>query len=95
MADLKPAYLVHGDDDAKLDSWRERLRARARDEGPSTSLEVLAGDALTIDAFVEATGALTLSVGRRYVLADSNPAAVAVMEQRLGGEGAGSGTVAS
>jgi DNA polymerase-3 subunit delta len=70
MADLKPAYLVHGDDDAKLDSWRERLRARARDEGPSTSLEVLAGDALTIDAFVEATGALTLSVGRRYVLAD-------------------------
>lgn len=70
MADLKPAYLVHGDDDAKLDSWRERLRARARDEGPSTSLEVLAGDALTIDAFVEATGALTLSVGPRYVLAD-------------------------
>jgi DNA polymerase III subunit delta len=70
MADLKPAYLVHGDDDAKLDSWRERLRARARDEGPSTSLEVLAGDALTIDAFVAATGALTLSVGRRYVLAD-------------------------
>jgi DNA polymerase III subunit delta len=70
MADLKPAYLVHGDDDAKLDSWRQRLRARARDEGPSVSLEVLAGDALTIDGFVEATGALTLSVGRRYVLAD-------------------------
>jgi DNA polymerase-3 subunit delta len=70
MADLKPAYLVHGDDDARLDSWRQRLRARAREEGPSTSLEVLAGDALTIDAFVEATGALTLSVGRRYVLAD-------------------------
>jgi DNA polymerase III subunit delta len=70
MADLKPAYLLHGDDDAKLDSWRERLRARARDEGPSTSLEILGGDALTIDAFVEATGALTLSVGRRYVLAD-------------------------
>jgi DNA polymerase-3 subunit delta len=70
MAELKPAYLIHGDDDAKLDSWRHRLRARARDEGPSTSLEMLAGDALTIDAFVEAIGALTLSVGRRYVLAD-------------------------
>jgi DNA polymerase-3 subunit delta len=70
MADLKPAYLVHGDDEAKLDSWRQRLRARARDEGPSTSLEVIAGEALTIDAFVEAMGALTLSVGRRYVLAD-------------------------
>ncbi len=70
MADLKPAYLVHGDDDAKLDSWRRRLRARAGDEGASTSLEVLAGDALTADAFAEATGALTLSVGRRFVLAD-------------------------
>jgi DNA polymerase-3 subunit delta len=70
MADLKAAYLVHGDDEAKLDSWRQRLRARARDEGPSTSLEILAGEDLTADAFVEATGALTLSVGRRYVLAD-------------------------
>jgi DNA polymerase III subunit delta len=70
MADLKPAYLVHGDDEAKLDSWRERLRARARDEGSSTTLEILSGDALTVDAFAAATGALTLSVGRRYVLAD-------------------------
>jgi DNA polymerase-3 subunit delta len=70
MADLKPAYLVHGDDEAKLDSWRRRLRARALDEGPSTGLEVLAGDTLTADAFAEATGALTLSMGRRYVLAD-------------------------
>jgi site-specific DNA-methyltransferase (adenine-specific) len=40
-------------------------------------------------------GAVCAQLGRRYVLADSNPAAVAVMEQRLGGEGAGSGTVAS
>jgi DNA polymerase-3 subunit delta len=70
MADLKPAYLVHGDDEARLDSWRRRLRRRARDEGPSTTLEVLSGDALTIEAFVEVTGALTLSVGRRYVMAD-------------------------
>jgi site-specific DNA-methyltransferase (adenine-specific) len=40
-------------------------------------------------------GAVCAQLGRRYVLADSNPAAVAVMEQRLGGKGAGSGTVAS
>ena len=70
MADLKPAYLVHGDDDVKLDSWRARLRARGEAEGPSASLEVLAGDRLTPAAFAEATGALTLAVGRRYVLAD-------------------------
>ncbi len=70
MADLKPAYLVHGDDEAKLDSWRRRLRVRAGTDGPETTLEVLAGDALTGDAFAEATGALTLTVGPRYVLAD-------------------------
>ena len=70
MADLKPAYLVHGDDEVKLDSWRRRLRARASAEGPSTTLEVLAGDALTAEAFADAIGALTLSVGPRYVMAD-------------------------
>jgi DNA polymerase III subunit delta len=70
MTDLKPAYLVHGDDDVKLDSWRRRLRARAREEEASTTLEVLSGDQLTAEAFIEATGALTLAVGRRYVLAD-------------------------
>jgi DNA polymerase-3 subunit delta len=70
MADLKPAYLVHGDDEVKLDSWRARLRARAATEGPSATLDVLAGDRLTPGAFAEATGSLTLAVGRRYVLAD-------------------------
>jgi DNA polymerase III subunit delta len=70
MADLKPAYLVHGDDEVKLDSWRRRLRARAATEGEATTLEVLTGDRLTPAAFADATGALTLAVGRRYVLAD-------------------------
>src|SRR5436190_23468122 len=69
MADLKPAYLVHGDDDVKLDNWRGRLRARAEAE-EATTLEALSGDRLTPSAFAEATGALTLAVGRRYVLAD-------------------------
>ena len=35
MADLKPLYLVHGDDDARIDAWRSRVRKRAdnpRDE---------------------------------------------------------------
>jgi DNA polymerase III subunit delta len=70
MADLKPAYLVHGDDEVKLDSWRARLRARVATEGSDGSLEVLAGDRLTPGAFAEATSALTLGLGRRYLLAD-------------------------
>ena len=40
MAELKPAYLVHGDDEVKLDAWRARLRARAG-RGPEATLEVL------------------------------------------------------
>ena len=32
VADFKPVYLVHGDDDAKIDSWRTRVRGRAEQE---------------------------------------------------------------
>ena len=28
VAELKPAYLVCGDDDAKIDAWRARVRRR-------------------------------------------------------------------
>src|SRR5262245_855986 len=70
MADLKPVYLAHGDDDVKLDSWRARLKGRAQAEGEATTLEVLSGDRLTPSGFADATCALTLAVGRRYVLAD-------------------------
>lgn len=70
MADLKPAYLVHGDDDVKIDAWRRRLRTRAAGEGPSASLDVLNGDGVSGTAVAEATSALTLAVGSRYVLAE-------------------------
>jgi DNA polymerase-3 subunit delta len=69
MAELKPAYLISGDDEAKVDAWRSRLRERARNEGNST-LEVLRDERLTGEAVAEAMTALTLSTGRRYVLAD-------------------------
>lgn len=68
MAELKPAYLVCGDDQVRLDDWRRRLRARSEDE--SAELEVLKGDQLSSDAVAQAVSALTLAVGRRYVLAD-------------------------
>jgi DNA polymerase III subunit delta len=70
VADLKSAYLVQGDDDVLIESWRARLRSRAEEEGPSASLEVLRGDRLSGTAVAEALGALTLAVGSRYVLAD-------------------------
>ena len=69
MADLKPAYLIHGDDEAKLDAWRARLRARAKSEAEAT-LETLTGERASGESVAAAIGALTLGIGRRYVLAD-------------------------
>jgi DNA polymerase-3 subunit delta len=69
MADLKPAYLIFGDDEGKIDPWRARVRARAQREEAAT-LEVLRDERLTGEGAAEAITALTLSTGRRYVLAD-------------------------
>ncbi len=75
MADeMKPAYLIHGDDIAKIDETRTRLRKRAEDEGGAASLEIFepaenrgSADA---DALVEAISAMSLIPTRRYLLAD-------------------------
>jgi len=71
---MKPAYLIHGTDVAKIDEARSRLRRRAEDEGGTASLEVFepaenrgSPDA---DALVEAISAMSLIPSRRYLLAD-------------------------
>ena len=69
-AELKPAYLIHGGDESSIDDWRARLRARVEREGPQATLEVLRDDRLTGESAAEEITALTLSMGRRYVLAD-------------------------
>ncbi|MBK8294716.1 MAG: DNA polymerase III subunit delta [Solirubrobacterales bacterium] len=75
MADeMKPAYLIHGDDIAKIDETRARLRKRAEDEGGAASLEIFepaenrgSADA---DALVAAISSMSLIPTRRYLLAD-------------------------
>src|SRR5919199_4182256 len=69
MADLEPVYLVWGDDELRLQAWRDRVRKRALRERDST-LEVLKGDRLSLESAIEAIGGLTLSAGRRYVVID-------------------------
>jgi DNA polymerase-3 subunit delta len=69
LAPVADVYLIHGNDEGKLEAWRARVRAREA-EDPSTTLETLRGDALTGEAFANAVTTLTLSVGRRYVVAD-------------------------
>jgi DNA polymerase-3 subunit delta len=69
MAELKPAYLIHGEDEGKIDAKRSGFRALANRE-PSATLDVFRDDRMTGEAAATEIGALTLSMGRRYVLID-------------------------
>jgi DNA polymerase III subunit delta len=70
VADLKPAYLVCGDDDAKIDAWRARVRRRAEDERGPGGLESF--DARQSDPAVVAGALAMLSfeTATRYLLVD-------------------------
>ncbi len=70
MADLKPAYLIHGDDDAKIDEWRARVRRRAEAEQGPGGLEAFDARASTPDQLVASMAALTFATGTRYLMAD-------------------------
>ena len=70
MAELKPAYLIHGDDDAKIDEWRTRVRRRAEAENGPGALESFDARASTPDQLAGAMAALTFATGTRYFLAD-------------------------
>jgi DNA polymerase III subunit delta len=71
MPELKPAYLIHGDDHGAVAERRAGLRALA--EGPgadATSVELLDGDAATPGGVAEALAAMTLAVGRRVIVVE-------------------------
>jgi DNA polymerase-3 subunit delta len=70
---MKPAYLIAGDDAAKLDATLSRLRGRAEREGGTGALEVFdaaGGGSPDVDALIGALPAISLMGGRRYLLAD-------------------------
>jgi len=69
--ELAPAYLLAGDDQAKLDAALAALRARAEREGGAGALESFGGDGPPDgDALLAAIPALSLTASRRYLLAD-------------------------
>jgi DNA polymerase III subunit delta len=71
VAELKPAYLIHGDDHGAVAERRAGLRALA--EGPGgdgASVELLAGESGTPVAVAGALAAMTLAVGRRVILVE-------------------------
>jgi DNA polymerase III subunit delta len=70
VAELKPVYLISGDDDAKIDAWRARLRARAERELGPGGLEHFDGKADGAEAVASALAAMTFAAGTRYLLAE-------------------------
>jgi DNA polymerase III subunit delta len=69
MLELKPAYLIHGDDHGAIAERRAGLRALA-EATSATSVEVLEGDAASPAAVADALAAMTLALGRRVIVVE-------------------------
>jgi len=67
---FKPAYLVHGDDHGRIGERRARLRALAEAEAGAAGIQLLQGDSATAQATAAALSAMTLGLGRRFVIVD-------------------------
>ena len=70
MADLKPAYLIHGEDHGAVAERRAGLHALAEREGGPDSVETLDGELATPVGAAGALAAMTLAIGWRVILVD-------------------------
>jgi DNA polymerase III subunit delta len=70
MPDLKPAYLIHGDDHGAVAERRAGLKALAEQQGDAASVEVLDGEAGTPAGVALALSAMTFAIGRRVIVVD-------------------------
>jgi DNA polymerase-3 subunit delta len=72
--DIKPAYLIAGDDGSKIAAALSRLRARAHREGGAAALESFdppdGQGAPDAEAFIAALPAMSLLSTRRYLVVD-------------------------
>lgn len=66
MAEPKPAYLVSGDDQARIDAWRTRLRARDGEQ----ELESFDARSESPEDVAAALATLSFASGRRFLLVD-------------------------
>ncbi len=70
MAELKPAYLIHGDDHGRVAERRARLRALAERTSGAHGVEILEGEGASAEAVASALSAMTFALGRRFVIVD-------------------------
>ncbi|HXB15184.1 MAG TPA: DNA polymerase III subunit delta [Solirubrobacteraceae bacterium] len=67
MAELKPVYLIHGDDHGAVGERRAGLRALAEGDGGA---ELLEGEQASPEGAAAALAAMTLAVGRRVMIVE-------------------------
>ena len=70
MAELKVAYLIHGDDHGAVAERRAGLKSLAERQGDAASVEVLEGEAGTPAGVALALSAMTFAIGRRVIVVD-------------------------
>jgi DNA polymerase-3 subunit delta len=67
---FKTAYLIHGDDHGRIAERRARLRALAEAISGAEGLELFEGEAATPENVAAALDAMTLALGRRFLIVD-------------------------
>jgi DNA polymerase III subunit delta len=71
VPDLKPVYLIHGDDHGAVAERRAGLRALGESQqGGGASVELLEGEAASPAGVADALAAMTLSIGRRVIIVE-------------------------
>ena len=67
---FKAAYLVHGDDHARIAERRARLRTLAEQQGGASGAELFEGEDSTPENVALALSAMTFATGRRFLIVD-------------------------
>jgi DNA polymerase III subunit delta len=67
---LKPAYLIHGDDHGRIAERRTNFRRLAEANSGAAGLEVFEGDQSTAENVAAALNAMTFAIGRRFIVVD-------------------------
>ena len=70
MPTFKAAYLVHGDDHGRIAERRAHLRELAESTSGAHGIELFEADDATPDTIAAALDAMTLALGRRFIIVD-------------------------
>ena len=70
MPTFKAAYLIHGDDHGRIAERRARLRTLAESISGAEGIELFEEEQATPDAVAAALDAMTLALGRRFIIVD-------------------------